>query len=364
MTSIPDDTLLDDAARLRDADPDGLLRAVAGAGAQVRATVEAAREAGVDRLEGLRPRALVLITRPGLAPGVARLLAALLHPGCPVPVVLADEVPGWVGPLDAVIAHTDDPGDRVLAEGVDRAGRRGAAVVLTAPPDGPVAAAAAGSALLVAPRLPVRPGFGFFTAYAAGLLALVALGLLRADVAGLADELDREAERAHPDHESFVNPAKALALRLAEHTPLLWGLDPVATAVAGHAAQALATHTDLVCDVADYPQAMSRTALHRAAVRATSGGDIFADPDDFGGPAATPPRAVLLSVREVPGDQVRRMSAQTLPGVDVLSPAEEITADEPTRAAVLALRFELAALYLGLAAGTAGGAGWYAPATA
>ncbi|WP_110079584.1 phosphoheptose isomerase family protein [Actinokineospora spheciospongiae] len=364
LTSLPDDTLLDDAARISAADPEGLLRAAAGAGAQVRATADAAREAGLDRLTGLRPRALVLVTSPGLGPAVAGLLAALL-PACPVPVLLADEVPGWIGPLDVVVAHTDDPGDRLLARGVDRAGRRGAAVVLTAPAEGPVAAAAAGNAVLVAPRMPVRPGFGFATAYTAGLLALSALGLLRVDLDAMADELDREAERAHPNHESFVNPAKALALRLAEHTPLLWGLDPVATAVAGNAAQALATHTDLVCDVADYQQAMSRTALHRAAVRATSGGDIFADPDDFDGPATAPPRVLLLAVRADPGDPARRLAAETLPGADLIDPAEEITAaDEPTRAAVLALRFDLAALYLGLAAGTAGGSGRYAPATA
>ncbi|OLR91109.1 SIS domain-containing protein [Actinokineospora bangkokensis] len=361
---MPDDTLLDDARRLADADPDGLLRAAAGAGAQVRATAEAAREAGLDRLEGLRPRALVLLTRPGAAQAAPGVLAALLGPGCPVPVVRADEVPTWVGPLDVVVGHTDDPGDHVLAAGVDRAVRRGSAVVLTAPPEGPVAAAASGGAVLVVPRLPVPPGFTFPTALTAGLLALSTLGLLRVDPEVLADELDREAERAHPDHESFVNPAKALALRLAERTPLLWGLDPVATAVAARAAQALGTFTDLVCDVADYQQALSRPALHRAAVRAGSASDIFADPDDLDAPSAAPPRVLLLAVRSEPGDPLRRLAADRLPGADLVDPAEELTADEVTRAAVLALRFDLAALYLGLAAGTTGGSGRYAPATA
>ena len=46
--------------------------------------------------------------------------------------------------------------------------------------------------------------------------------------------------------------------------------------------------------------------------------------------------------------------ARRCPAADLLAPAEEITADETTCAAVLALRFELAALYLGLAAGTTG----------
>ncbi|MGX7827776.1 hypothetical protein ACTG9Q_22070 [Actinokineospora sp. 24-640] len=359
---MPDETLLDDAARLGEADPDGLLAAVARAGAQVRATAEAAVEAGLNRLEGTRPRALVMICRPGLAPAVCELLAALVGPSCPVPLVIADRAPVWVNALDVVLAHTDDAGDTVLAESVDRACRRGAAVVLTAPAEGPVAAAAAGQAILLTPRVPVPPGFSFAAAYTAGLLTLRALGLLSVDADALADELDREAERCHMQHETFVNPAKSLALRVAEHIPLLWGLDAVATGVARHAAQVLSTHTDLPCDVADYAQATSRSGLHRAAVRGAAGRDIFADPDDPG-PSTMVPRTLLLAVRSAAGDPIRRQVAEVLPVADLLAPGEELGVAEPIGAAVLALRFELAALYLGLAAGTAGGSGRYAPAT-
>jgi hypothetical protein len=364
VSTSPDDTLLDDPARLSELDSDGLLRAGAMAGAQVRATIEASADSNLARLAGARPRALVLITRPGLGPAVSRILAALLAPSCPVPIVLTDRVPSWISPLDVVVGHTDDPGDSVLAESIDRANRYGASVVVTAPEDGPVAAAAAGKAVLLAPRVHVPPGFGFARVLAGGLLTLRTLGLLDTNVEALADELDREAERDHMQHESFVNPAKSLALRLAERSPLLWGLDDVATAVAGHAVQVLATHTDLVCDVAGYPQAMSGTALHRAAVQASSGQDIFADPDDLDPGKASPLRVFLLAIRSAPGDPVRRLAAETLPGADVLAPIEEISADAPACAAVLALRFELAALYLGLAAGTTGGSGRYASARA
>ena len=82
-------------------------------------------------------------TGPAWARPSTRLLAALLAPACPVPVVVAEDVPSWVGPLDVVLAHTDDPGDLALAASLHRAGRYGATVVLTAPEDGPVAAAAA-----------------------------------------------------------------------------------------------------------------------------------------------------------------------------------------------------------------------------
>ncbi|GDY31309.1 SIS domain-containing protein [Gandjariella thermophila] len=351
-----DESLLDDPARLTDHDAGGLLRAGASAGAQVRATAEAATEAGLAGLLDVRPRALVLLTRPGVSSEVAGLLAALLGASCPVPLVVADAAPTWVGALDVVVAHTEDPGDDVLAESVDRASRRGARVVLTAPEEGPVAAAAAGRAALLPSRVPVPPGFSFPRAFTAALLVVHGLDLLRTDTDVLADELDVESERDHPVHESFVNPAKSIALRLAERTPLLWGLDPVATAVAHRAAAALAGFAGVVCDAASYAQAMTRSGLYRAVVRqATSGADIFADPDEepSGGSVL---RVQLLAVRQGPEVQAaKRAASDALPGADLMEPAEEVSGGDAVCAAMLALRFELAALYLGLAAGTLGG---------
>ncbi|OZM73686.1 hypothetical protein CFN78_09205 [Amycolatopsis antarctica] len=358
-----DDTLLDDPVRLAEADSAGLLRAVAMAGAQVRATVESAAELGLaDRLDVGRPRAVVLISRPGVSRTATRMLASLLTASCPVPVVVADVVPAWIGALDVVIAHTDDPGDRELAATLERAARYGATVVLSAPPEGPVASSVAGRGLVLVPRVPVPPELAFPRALAAGLLAVNALGLFTADVAALADQLDAEAERDHLGHDPFVNPAKSLALRLVDRTPLLWGLDHLAVAAAAHGAHAFAAHAATVCDVADYRQARAQHALHRAAVMGTSERDIFADPDDIPAGSA-PPRIVLLAVRTGPtADAARHRADDALPGVDVVAPAEEFDADETARAAVLAMRFELAAVYLGLATGTIGGAGRYTPA--
>jgi hypothetical protein len=360
VTSLLDDSLLDDAERLATADgrAGGCLRAVASAGAQVRATVETAAEVGLHALEGNRPRALVIVTRPGVAPSVARLLVALLPPTCPVPVVLSDDVPTWVGPLDVILVHSDDPGDNALAASIDRARRFGATVVVTAAQDGPVAAAAAGT-LLLPPRIDLPVGFGFPRALAAGLIVLDTLGLLRTDVNVLADELDREAERDHANFESFVNPAKSLALRIADRTPLLAGLDRVATAVAWHAAEVLAGFAGIVASHGGYPQVSSRRVLYRSAIGATAGADIFADPDDVvtGGP-----RVLLLSISDEPQAVADRLAAtDDLPGADLLQPAEETSGGAAVRAAVLALRFEMASVYLGLASGMLGGSGRYEP---
>ena len=362
-----DEALLDEPDRLAAADTAGLLRSAAGAGAQVRSTAEAAEEVGLLAWAGERPRALVLLACPGTAPGGAGLLAALLGPECPMPVVLTDTVPGWIGALDVVLAHTDDPGQWELADAVDRAVRRGARVLLTAPPDGPVAAAAAGRAVLLTPRTAVPPALGLPRVLTAGLLAAAALGLLAANLHEftdvLADELDREAERSSPVHEPSVNPAKSLALRLAERTPLLWGTDRVATAVAEHAAAALATHAGVVAHAASYPDAAAMTALHRAAIRASGVADVFRDP--FADPevGSGPPRTVLLAVlADAAATAVRAAAVERLPGADLLTPAEELSAPaapgaDARSAALLALRFDLAALYLGFAAGTIGGSG-------
>lgn len=365
MTTVFDDTLLADPARLADADTAGVLRATAMAGAQVRSCIELAAEAGLaTRLDVGRPRCLVLIARPGVGHGAVALLAALLSPGCPVPVVIADVVPSWIGALDVVYAHTDDPGDRELAASLDRAVRYGATVVLSGPSDGPVAAAVAGHGVLIAPRVVVGSQQALPRALVSGLLTVNAMGLLNADLDSLADQLDTEAEKSHLAHESFVNPAKALALRLAERTPLLWGLDPVAAAVAVHAGHALASHASVVCDVADYRQAATRSALHRSAVGGTRGHDIFADPDESDVTGAKM-RVVLIAVRSGPSVVAARRDAEDmLAGADILDISEEIEADEPTRAAVLALRFELAAVYLGLATGSIGGAGQFTPYSA
>ncbi|MPY97344.1 MAG: hypothetical protein GEU97_04995 [Actinophytocola sp.] len=357
-----DDSLLDDPVRLADADTSGVLRATAMAGAQVRSVVERAAELDLDaRLDVGRPRSVVLVGRSGVGRPVMRLLAALLGPSCPTPIVLADVVPSWVGALDVVYAHTDDPGDDELVSSLARASRYGAAVVLTAPDEGPIATAVAGKGTLIAPRVVVGPDRIFATVFTTGLRMLSALGLLDVDVEALADELDAEAERGHLQHESFVNPAKSLGMAIADRTPLLWGLDPVAGAVAEHAAYLLAADAAVVADAAEYRHAFARGALYHEVVSGSGGHDIFADPDD---PdiSVSRRRLLLLSVRhDGAAAAARRAATEVFSSAEVIDVADEIGAAEPVVAAVLALRFELAAVYLGLGAGTIGGANRFSP---
>ena len=357
-----DDTLLGDPRALAALDTGGVLRSAATAGAQVRSAAHGAAEAGVDQLAGGRPRSLVLLRRPGASGSAAELLTALLAPVAPIPVLTLDATPGWIGPLDVVVAHTADRDDIVLAESVQTAVRRGSEVVLSAPADGPVASSGAGRVRLIEPRIPVPPGLDLPRALAVGLAVASALDLVGAPLpAGLdplADQLDAEAERNQPGHEPFMNPAKSLALRLDEHTPLLWGTDPLATAVAGHAASGLARHAGVVAHAADIGRASGATGLVRALDRAAGEADIFRDPFDDDTPGEhLPLRLVLLATgEEDPGQVTLRSTGRGWPAADVLHPVDEVPRGTAhaglLRAAVLASRLDVAAVYLGLATRT------------
>jgi hypothetical protein len=266
-----------------------------------------------------------------------------------------------VGPLDVVWAHTADATDADLADGVERAVRRGAEVVLSAPHDGPVAAAGAGRVHLVEPRVPVPPGLDLPRGLAVGLAAVAALDLLPLDprLDELADQLDAEAERNQPGHEPFMNPAKTLALRLDGHTPLLWGTDAAATAVARHGAAALAAHAGVIAHADDVGRAAQAAGLRRVLDVAARGRDIFHDPfaDDLGEPAAAPPRLVLLATDDDdPAQTALRRTGRGWPTSDLLHPVEEVPRGTRhsalLRAAVLASRLDVAAVYLGLATRT------------
>lgn len=369
MSAVLDDALLDDPTRLLDADRTGLLRTAATAGAQVRATFAAADAAGVGSLRGQRPRALVLLARPGPAETAAALVAALVAPSSPAPVVVTPSAPPWLGPLDVVLAghrgRDGDPADAVVAESVDRAVRRGATVVLSGPDEGPAAAAAGGRALSVVPRLPVPlpllpDGLETATDTAAAFAALAALGLLTVDREALADRLDDEAERDGPRGESFVNPAKAIALRLGEHTPLLWGTDPVAAAVAAHGASSLAAHAGVVGHAATLAAAAHVPALQARLSGSVSADSLFADPFDDPPAGGPPPRLLLISVREdlatrrAASAAAERWPAADLVEIDDVDVAGEGPALDAVRACLLAARLDFAALYLGLATGVAG----------
>jgi hypothetical protein len=298
-----DEALLDDEAALAAADPGGMLRATASAGAQVRESAALAAEANLTSIadEG-RPRAVV-VAGQGTAALSGEVLATVAGPRCPVPVLVhrSAGVPGWVGAADVVIAVSGSGRSPEALAAADAAARRGARLVAIGPPDSTLQAMAERARAPFIPiprRAPARASIWSLTVpvmLAARTLNLVKLN--EADLAEAATRLDADAERCRPGAESFVNPAKSLALDLAGSVPVVWGSSPLAALAARRFADTLAAN-------ARYPVVAGALGeAGRGSVGlidgvygglAEAGRDIFADPEDIEDDPATRLRVVVL----------------------------------------------------------------------
>lgn len=343
---------LDDGDDLLAADTDGLLRAVAMAGAQVRAAAAAVEEGALAALGGDPARTLIHLAGRGCAGTAGALLAATQSGSAATPLVQAAEVPPWIGPLDVLVVAGDDPGDPALVTGAATAARRGARVLIAAPYEGPLRDAAAGRAAVLAPRIPVPDEFRLPGHLAAGLAAVgVVDPRSRTDLAALADVLDEEALRDGPGREVFTNPAKNLVERLTGRTVALAGDDPVGLALARHGSATLLRVAGIAAGVGGLGDAI-------AAQRSAPTASIFHD-DQIDGPAPRRLRVLALALAEhrmVVAARIGGLDDVDLVTADV-GPATAADADAAAgagrapaeqQAAVLAVRLELAAVYLRL----------------
>ena len=368
--SALDETLLGDGDALTAADPSGVLRSLAGAGAQVREAVELSARAGVGRLaEEGRPRAVVVAALGG-ASVVTDVLTALAGRGCPVPLVSrrGGPLPSWVGPLDLVVAVSMSgraPGPLALAA---EAARRGARVVTVGAEGSPLAEVGSrGGNVHVPPARGVRAvdagtrssRVSLWSLLTPVLLAADALDVVRtpADVlTGVADRLDAEAETCRPWTEPFVNPAKVLALELAGTVPVVLADGDLTAAAARRAASMLAR-------TARVPAVAGALPDDASEVVATFGGPFAAQPDDvFADPFLDGPvgaRLQLTLLRDAPAavpheDRVVADAVATT-AADAGVRVSEVVAEPGAplvRLAQLIARTDFAAAYLALASGT------------
>ena len=342
-----DDSRLDDDQALTAAD--AVLRPIAEAGARIRreaGEVAAAIDDAVAGTKGDTPRAVIA------AGPDSRLLRAVLEPSCPVPFVAWPHpgLPGWAGTLDLVVVLAPDGSDAGSASAVAEAVRRGCQVVVACPPGSLVAEHAAGRHTSVLPTTSRDPL----------AIAVVVLELLsRVDLGPhtepeeVAKALDEVAVSCSPHRDLAVNPAKMLAIALAESTPLVWGGSVLAARAARRVAESMR-------------QASGRTALAGDAehllpvIRSTPVHDVFDDPFADDVPDELRPSLVILddgsdsaAVREQRG----RLAAEAQErGVRV----ETLTSTAPSdiaRYASLLSQGRYAAAYLGIGLGrTAAGA--------
>lgn len=281
MAEVFDETLLDDPEALERVDL--VLRPLAEAGARVRReAVESvhAAEACVEEIRDDQPRAVIA------AGPDSRLLRAVLEPTCPVPFVAwpAQGLPGWAGSLDLVVMLAPQGDDPYSAAAVAEAVRRGCQVVVAAPEGSLVGQHAQGRHCSL---LPTATGDQLASAVIVlDLLTRVGLGPA-ADAGQVATALDDVAVACSPHRDQTVNPAKLLAVALADSVPLVWGGSVLAARAARRVAEA-------------FRRASGRSALAGDAehllpvIAAARPRDVFDDPFAGDGPADPRPTLVVL----------------------------------------------------------------------
>jgi hypothetical protein len=341
MNAVFDESRLDDETALARADH--VLRDLAESGARVRREAGEAADAVAAAVAAAagdsRPRAVVA------AGPDSRLLRAVLEPWCPVPFVAwpGPGLPGWAGSLDLVVVLAPEGSDPGTASAVAEAVRRGCQLVVACPERSLVAEHALGRHSTV---LPVTTGDQLATAVVMlSFLDRVDLGPTT-DTEEVAAALDEVAVRCSPYRDLSVNPAKELAIALADDLPLVWG----GTVLAARAARRVAESIRRASGVA----ALAADAEHLFPVlRASLRHDVFADPFADDGGAEPERRPVLLvlddgssdpAVREQRG---RLRAAAEERGVRV----ETVAAEAPTevaRYAELLVTGTFAAAYLGV----------------
>ena len=276
-----DESRLDDPVALGSVDL--RLRTLAEGGARVRREAALAAEAvevAVGRGKELsRPRAVIA------AGPDSRLLRAVLEPWCPVPFVAwpGPALPGWAGSLDLVVVLAPDGGDPGTASAVAEAARRGCQVIVACPAESLVAEHATGRWTTL---LPTSTSDQLATAVLVlQLLSSIELGP-DTDPDAVAEAMDAVAISCSPQRDLAVNPAKMLAISLADATPVLWGGSVLSARAARRVAEAVRRASGRTAVAGDVDQVLP--VLEAARPR-----DVFDDPFAEGGGARRPALLVL-----------------------------------------------------------------------
>ncbi len=292
-----DESRLDDERALGAADL--RLRTLAESGSRVRREADAAADAiaeAVSRSADTRPRAVIA------AGPDSRLLRAVLEPWCPVPFVAwpAPGLPGWAGSLDLVVVLAPEGYDPGAASAVAEAARRGCQVVVACPPESMVAEHAAGRWTTILPT-----GTGDQLATAVAMLAFlhqVDLGP-RATPETVAEALDAVAIACSPNRDISINPAKMLAISLADANPVVWGGSVLAARAARRVAESIRRTSGRTALAGDAEHLLP--VLEAARPR-----NVFADPFASDEPGDRRPVLIVLddgAEDPVPRDQRERL---------------------------------------------------------
>jgi glucose/mannose-6-phosphate isomerase len=361
-----DESVLDDLAALEERDPGGMLRAVASAGAQVREALLRLDDEALRAVvaEG-RPRGLV-VTGMGGSGIAGDVVAAVTGPSCAVPVTVSRgyRLPGWVGPLDLVIAVSSSGETEETLAATDEALRRGARVVTAGRAGSSLAARAAGGRAV---QLNVESGGRMpranLWALVTPLLAVVdALGLASVPgglLAGVADQLDATSAACGPTSETYDNVAKKTALRLSGALPMVWGTTELGAVAALRFACQLAENAKQPAVHGALTEVHHNQVVTLAGRYGAGGGDVtedlFHDPLLDGGPTRERLALMLLRDTDELAPVVLRCQATQLLTEQYGVALDELTAQGEhrlERLASLIAPLDFASVYLALLEGT------------
>jgi glucose/mannose-6-phosphate isomerase len=360
VTLGPQDRL-DDLALLEAADPGGVLRQVASAAAQVRTSARATAETDLGRvISDGRPRSIV-VTGMGGSGVAGDVLSAVCGPGSASLVVAQHDyrLPGWVGAADVVIAVSCSGTTEETLSAAEEAVRRGCPLLAVGGAGSPLAQIAEQAR---APFIPVAPvGMPRFTLWGLAIpLMIIAdrLGVADIPAAGLeaaAADLERVSHLCRPDSESFVNPAKTLALELAGTLPMIWGSSPLTGVAATRFACQLNENAKYPAVTGVLPEANHNQVVVFDGPFAPwpAGGKVVLDEDKDPRPPVPLRLVILRDPQEHPQVARRREVSAELAaqrGIEV----SELAADGDTPLQQLVSLIQLidyATVYLGIAIG-------------
>jgi hypothetical protein len=251
-------------------------------------------------------------------------------------------LPGWAGALDLVVVLAPEGSDTGSASAVAEAVRRGCTLVVACPPRSLVAEHAAGRHSTV---LPTSSGDQLATAVVM-LEFLEHLDLGPAtDPEAVAAALDEVAVSCSPYRDIANNPAKMLAIALAETTPLVWGGTVLAARAARRIAESVRRSSGRGALAADAEHLLP-------VIAAAKQRDVFADPFADQDDGDLRPALVVLddgsadaSVREQRG---RLTHAAQQRGVRVETVSATEAGNDVARYAALLATGTYAAAYLGV----------------
>ncbi len=378
---------LDDIEIVEAGDPGGMLRQVASSAAQVRTALRACAEADLSALgPDTRPRTIVVAGSGGAGGSTfaCDALAAICGLGSPVQVtgVSGYQLPGWVGAADLVIAVTRSGHTAEALALAGEAARRGCDLVGVSAPDSALQELVAQARGTFIPAAPVGPARAMPWALTVPLLvSAVRLGVARIDDAAYeaaAAAMEDVSHQCRPSSESFVNPAKSLALDLVGRLPLVWGGSQVAAAAARRFASQLAANAKYPALLGLLPEAGHDQVAafdgpytpppEPAFPAAEDLGGVGLSDDDFGfseeddaeleGLSGDEESLRLVLIADPAGEhpvvertRAAAASLAALRGVDVSDIAMDASADPLRRLAATVQLLDYASVYLGIAAG-------------